>query len=52
MSEERSQRSLTFLLNKKVVQELELEELEAVSGGATASCCLGCHTDGTATICP
>ena len=52
MSNEQSQRPLRFRLNKQVVEELGIEELELVSGGATASCCLGCNTDGSATICP
>jgi hypothetical protein len=52
MNDQKSQRPLKFRLNKQVVQELGVEEMELVSGGATFSCCVGCHTDGSPTICP
>jgi hypothetical protein len=54
MNEQTPQRPLRFRLNKQVVHELEIEELELVSGGGTAVCCLGCNTSGQKgqTICP
>lgn len=45
---EKPSRSVKFKLVRETVQELGVEELSLISGGATASCCVGCNTDGTA----
>jgi hypothetical protein len=47
MSETKKVKPTKFVLNKETVQELGFEELAAVTGGATASCCIGCNTDGS-----
>lgn len=38
-------KSVKFKLVRETVEELGLEELSLVSGGATFSCCVGCNTD-------
>jgi hypothetical protein len=35
---------MKFSLKRETVMELGLDELALVSGGATASCCIGCNT--------
>ena len=49
---EKTQRTLpAFGLKRESVQQLGVEELSVVVGGATAGCCLKCDTDGTGTTC-
>ncbi|HEY2294673.1 MAG TPA: hypothetical protein VGM86_28565 [Thermoanaerobaculia bacterium] len=40
-----------FELKRGRERKLGVEELTAVVGGATGSCCLHCETDGTGTSC-
>jgi hypothetical protein len=51
MEDKRSKKAPKFKLRRQSVQQLGVEELSVVVGGATASCCIGCNTDGTATTC-
>jgi hypothetical protein len=47
-------RSIKLKLNRETIRELKFEELGAVSGGVTYSCCAGCDTTSgpTTKTCP